>query len=412
MGEKREGGDADMDKAMFKSFDLNGDGYVTMEELDKAMPDKLRAIIDGKIDLGWKFDKATWDASVARHKKHDMKAIFVQFDADGDGKLDIYEIARAFRAFGLPKRDGSKMDVDKAMFKSFDTNGDGFVTMEELDANLKPKTRRKLEMAIEAGWKFDKATWEASIARHKKYDMKVIFAQFDADGDGCLDIYEISRAFRAVGMPKRDGTKMDMDHTTFKSFDTNGDGVISMEEFDKGLKPKTRRKIEVLLEGGWVFDKEKWDASVARHNKYDMKVIFAQFDRAGEGKIPIQDFYRAFRAMGLPKRDGEKMEMDKKMFESFDSNGDGFVTLVEFQENILPKTRKKIEMKLEEGWTFDKIKWDESCERHAAAWSVQTIVHTVCGVFAFAGRVFVCVRGFCCLRKPWVPRWPPSGAFV
>merc|ERR1711865_1268229 len=466
MGEKREGGDADMDKAMFKSFDLNGDGYVTMEELDKAMPDKLRAIIDGKIDLGWKFDKATWDASVARHKKHDMKAIFVQFDADGDGKLDIYEIARAFRAFGLPKRDGSKMDVDKAMFKSFDTNGDGFISMEEFDKGLKPKTRRKIELLLEGGWVFDKEKWEASVARHNKYDMKEIFAQFDADGDGCLDIYEISRAFRAIGMSKRDGTKMDMDHATFKSFDTNGDGVISMEEFDKGLKPKTRRKIELLLEGGWVFDKEKWEASVARHNKYDMKEIFAQFDadgdgkldiyeiprafraigmpkrdgtkmemdhatvksfdtngdgvismeelakglkpktrrkievlleagwvfdkaswdasvarhnkhnladifkgfdRGGEGKIPMQDLYRAFRAMGLPKRDGEKMEMDKKMFDSFDSNGDGFVTLVEFQENILPKTRKKIEMKLEEGWKFDQIKWDESCERHAAA---------------------------------------------
>ena len=32
-----------------------------------------------------------------------MKQIFGQFDADGDGKLDIYEIARAFRALGLPK---------------------------------------------------------------------------------------------------------------------------------------------------------------------------------------------------------------------------------------------------------------------------------------------------------------------
>ena len=41
-----------------------------------------------------------------------MKQIFAQFDADGDGKLDIYEIARAFRAMGLPKRDGSKMDMD------------------------------------------------------------------------------------------------------------------------------------------------------------------------------------------------------------------------------------------------------------------------------------------------------------
>ena len=46
------------------------------------------------------------------------------------------------------------------------------------------------------------------------------------------------------------------------------------------------------------------------------------------------------------------------MFKSFDSNGDGFVTLEEFQENLLPKTRRK------EGWTFDKEKWQASLDRH------------------------------------------------
>merc|ERR1740117_1570498 len=364
---KRDGSKMDMDKQMFKSFDTNGDGLIDMAELDANLKPKTRRKLETIIEAGWKFDKETWEASIARHKKYDMKEIFGQFDADGDGKLDIYEISRAFRALGLPKRDGSKMDMDHAMFKSFDTNGDGLISMEELDANLKPKTRRKVEMLLEGGWVFNKEEWEASIARHNKYDMKVIFAQFDADGDGKLDIYEISRAFRALGMPKRDGSKMEMDHALFKSFDTNGDGVISMEELDKGLKPKTRRKIEDLLEGGWIFDKAAWDASVARHNKYNLADIFKGFDRGGEGKIPMADFYRAFRAMGLPKRDGEKVEMDKKMFDSFDSNGDGFVTLVEFQENILPKTRKKIEMKLEEGWKFDQIKWDESGERHKAA---------------------------------------------
>ena len=53
--------------------------------------------------------------------------------------------------------------------------------------------------------------------------------------------------------------------------------------------------------------------------------------------------------------------------QSFDTNGDGFVSIVEFQEQLLPKTRKKIEMKLEGGWTFDATKWAESQERNKPA---------------------------------------------
>jgi len=236
--------------------------------------------------------------------------------------------------------------------------------MEELDNGLKPKTRRKIEMALEAGWKFDADKWAASVARHKKYNMKEIFAQFDSDGDGKLDIYEIARAFRSFGLPKRDGTKMEMDKAMFKSFDVNGDGYVSMEELDNGLKPKTRRKIEMALEAGWKFDAEKWAESVARHKQYNMADIFGKFDADGDGKLTLREFMRAFRALGLPKRDGGKMEVDEAMFKSFDSNGDGYVTLQEFQENLLPKTRKKIEMKLKEGWTFDAEKWAASCERH------------------------------------------------
>lgn len=173
------------------------------------------------------------------------------------------------------------MEVDKAMFKSFDINGDGFVSMQELEKRMKPKTRKKIEEKLDGGWKFNKEAWEASVARHKQYDMKELFAKFDYDGDGKLTIHEFGRAFRALGLPKRDGTKMEMDIQMFKSFDTNGDGFADLNEIDAGLLPKTRRKIEYKLKEGWTFDAETWKKSCERHARWDMSKVFKQFDRDG-----------------------------------------------------------------------------------------------------------------------------------
>ena len=82
-------------------------------------------------------------------------------------------------------------------------------------------------------------------------------------------------------------------------------------------------------------------------------------------KLDINEFQRAFRALGLKKRSGEKMQIDQAMFNAFDSNGDGVVTLAELEANLFIGTRQKIEDKLDEGWRFDKKRWAESTARHA-----------------------------------------------
>ena len=283
----------------------------------------------------------------------------------GDGYLQMGEFQRAFRALGLKKRSGHKMVVDQNMFNSFDTNGDGVVSVAEFEANLYPKTRTAIEAKLNEGWVFDKARWDASIARHAKWDMSKVFKQFDFDGDGYLDLGEMKRAFRALGLKKRDGAKMEVDEAMFKSFDTNGDGAVSLEEFEANLWPATRAKIEERLNMGWKFDHKKWAASLARHAKWDMSKVFKQFDTDGDGFLGMREFQRAFRALGLQKRDGKKMEVDLAMFNSFDTNGDGVVSLEEFEANLYPATRRKIEKKLDAGWTFDAAAWAASEARHA-----------------------------------------------
>jgi len=155
-----------MDEKMFKSFDKNGDGKVSPEEFESGLFPKTRAKIEEKLNMGWKFDSERWAASVQRHQKWDMARVFQKFDYDGDGKLSMRELQRAFRALGLKKRSGGKMEVDQAMFNSFDTNRDGFIDVYEFERNLYPETRRKIEEKLDGGWVFSKEAWEASMARH------------------------------------------------------------------------------------------------------------------------------------------------------------------------------------------------------------------------------------------------------
>ena len=50
-----------------------------------------------------------------------------------------------------------------------------------------------------------------------------------------------------------------------------GDGKISLAEFEANMKPRTREKIEFLLNAGWKFDAKMWKDSQARHNKVELR---------------------------------------------------------------------------------------------------------------------------------------------
>jgi Ca2+-binding EF-hand superfamily protein len=143
------------------------------------------------------------------------------------------------------------------------------VSLEEFQANLFDKTRAKIEEKLTAGWTFDAAAWQASVDRHATIRMEKVFKQFDTDADGFLMMEELKRAFRAIGLKKRDGEKLEVDEEMFKSFDTNGDGKVSLEEFEANLKPKTRAKIEEKLNENWVFDAARWEASQMKHMAED-----------------------------------------------------------------------------------------------------------------------------------------------
>jgi hypothetical protein len=118
---------------------------------------------------------------------------------------------------------------------------------------------------LNGDWKFDPDMWKASQARHGKTNYAKVFKLFDADKDGVLDMRELRRAFRAMGLKKRDGAKYDLDIMTFKAIDSNGDGKISLQEFETNMPQPLRDALDEAYANGWEFDPEKWQASLDRH---------------------------------------------------------------------------------------------------------------------------------------------------
>ena len=111
------------------------------------------------------------DSKEAGKARWPMGDIFMQFDTDNDGVLDLGEFKRALRAIGLPKREGSQAKLDEFTFKQMDTNGDGKLSPAEFDANLPLALRAKIEAKLEEGWKFDEEKWAASQKRHAEWNM-------------------------------------------------------------------------------------------------------------------------------------------------------------------------------------------------------------------------------------------------
>ena len=187
-----------------------------------------------------------------------LRDVFKQFDSDGDGALTMGEMKRAFRAVGFEKRMGFKAEMDYDTFRAMDTDNSGTIDLEEWEQNLRPDLRAMIQEKVRTGWKFNPALWAESQSRHSHWNVAKVFSKFDTSGDGYLTMMELMRAFRAIGLPNREGTKLEVDQKMFRMLDTNESGMVSLDEFEENLPDDVRAKIVEKLEAGWVFEPEKW----------------------------------------------------------------------------------------------------------------------------------------------------------
>lgn len=137
-------------KRVFATFDKNGDGFITKQELRESLKNirifstekeveemvvKVDANGDGLID----FDEfcILCQAMDGHDQKEEgdivetgeLKEAFDVFDKDKDGLISVEELGSVLCSLGL--KEGNKMENCKEMIKKVDMDGDGMVSFDE-----------------------------------------------------------------------------------------------------------------------------------------------------------------------------------------------------------------------------------------------------------------------------------------
>jgi len=208
------------------SFDLNHDGKVTRDELNKADGTRFAAAAHGASAL----TSEQFGAAHTQQYQQSTARMFRRLDWNGDGKLTLDEYAGPQRArFETMDRDGRGSEacpaaVQKAAFtpgsrSSFgrarfcaenDLNRDGNVTHAELDS----ATAKKFATMAANGKTISMVQFSTdALARWRDTGAR-LFKRLDADRDGRLSLAEFS-AF---------------DQKLFARLDRNKDGTVTRDE--------------------------------------------------------------------------------------------------------------------------------------------------------------------------------------
>ncbi|KMZ59534.1 putative calcium-binding protein CML14 [Zostera marina] len=146
-----------------------------------------------------------------------LKEIFEKFDLDSDGSLTKLELAALLRSIGL-KPTGDKIH---SLLNDIDANDNGSIEFEELALAIAPIMNEQ-------------------YSRIDENQLKEIFKSFDLDGNGVITAPEFARMMAKLGQP----LSFDELNDTMNKADTDGDGVINYGEFKVIMEKSAEELIE------------------------------------------------------------------------------------------------------------------------------------------------------------------------
>ena len=237
--------------AAFKKMDFNGNGALSLAEIDKAVI-ALYPSFNHKPALmrAYKAADKTGDGFIGRKEFrllleyliffNNLWAKFEEIDSTDDRRLELPEFIKGCAILGESIAD----DEAEAEFNKMDANGGGVVLFDEFcvwisDRQLGSKalTPDELLRSMRGAMKNKEEQFN-----HTEADTKMIFDLMDKDGSGYLDQREFNEACKSLGLIACGAQKKGLDESHLDGlwdlFDEDDSGTVAYSECQHILHPK------------------------------------------------------------------------------------------------------------------------------------------------------------------------------
>ncbi|KAJ8772169.1 hypothetical protein K2173_027346 [Erythroxylum novogranatense] len=136
----------------------------------------------------------------------DLKRVFNQFDTNGDGKISLDELGDVLKSMGSTY---TQAELDRVM-KDVDADKDGFINLEEFSHLCRSSSGVS--------------------------DLRDAFDLYDQNKDGLISSAELHKVLNSLGIrcSAEECVKM------ISSVDSDGDGSVNFEEFQKMMATNNR----------------------------------------------------------------------------------------------------------------------------------------------------------------------------
>jgi Ca2+-binding EF-hand superfamily protein len=156
-----------------------------------------------------------------------LKAIFDEYDKDGDGSISLSELYTSINSW-----DTSMTGMVSAMFGQMDTDNSGRISFPEMLARLYPQASatQVKRMAEKVGIVFADTVPppppRLTLTPAQVEEVLEIFKLYDTDSNGTISLAELTEAMKPMGFKKEEVIEV------FDKFDVNHDRQLSPEEFE------------------------------------------------------------------------------------------------------------------------------------------------------------------------------------